>query len=59
MASRFEPVTDADLAWEYRKAGLLYYWRGDWFITADVPKWEHFSRFIGGVSQYAVLVEED
>lgn len=25
MASRFEPVTDPVLAWEYRKAGLLYW----------------------------------
>lgn len=26
MASRFEPVTDPDKAWEYRQAGVLY-WR--------------------------------
>lgn len=66
MASRFEPVTDPDKAWEYRQAGLLY-WQSSaargWVITGcegglsrDMQE-----RMMYGYAnyRYAILVEED
>lgn len=65
MSSRFEPVTDVDLALEYRKAGLLYYKRP--WMTKTV--WElcdnsysacahHRTRWDNPENKYAVLIEE-
>ena len=65
MASRFEPVTDPDKAWEYRQAGVLY-WRpnrhSEW-NTADLASFdqkEAYGEFVKSrIYQYAILVEDD
>lgn len=63
MASRFEPVTDPDKAWEYRQAGLLYWQSSErgWVITGcegglsrDMQE-----RMMYYDYRYAILVEED
>lgn len=66
MASRFEPVTDPVLAWEYRKAGLLYWrkWRDKYELTRD--DWSGSSEGLRNQTErmqagynYAILVEDD
>ena len=64
MASRFEPVTDPDKAWEYRQAGVLYWFhypslwvpvKADAYMNRD----RQASMMYDDRYKYAILVEED